>query len=383
MAGQKRTKTEYRGIYYNETTGKYDIKFNYKSYNAAKQRNDYKSKWKYNVATIGEAKAELALMQSGKNRQEDRDITLQGAFELWKNKARAQDYSPATVVNTEQHIRMLSEFIPMDTAIQNITEDVYEDIFARCRSKYKDETIKTLNATLRKLINLAYKKRLLGENPLVRMDNVKTKKTEKVRVITTGEWKKIDSFFNSEKKRKYKKLRFMVNILYYTGIRIGECLALTWDDFEEFVRSAEQNEGGAEQSKKGMRLSISKTILQDGTPKDTTKNKKNRKIPLSPEVVGLYTENYEIRAEERSDRIFTCTYNTYIWYLTMVCRKTGIPHCSCHSFRHTFISNLIRKGVPLPVIEKVSGDTQKTIFERYSHMFEDDEGLVLRALENL
>ena len=378
MAGQKRTKTEYRGIYYNETTGKYDIKFNYKSYNAAKQRNDYKSKWKYNVATIGEAKAELALMQSGKNRQEDRDITLQGAFELWKNKARAQDYSPATVVNTEQHIRMLSEFIPMDTAIQ----DVYEDIFARCRSKYKDETIKTLNATLRKLINLAYKKRLLGENPLVRMDNVKTKKTEKVRVITTGEWKKIDSFFNSEK-RKYKKLRFMVNILYYTGIRIGECLALTWDDFEEFVRSAEQNEGGAEQSKKGMRLSISKTILQDGTPKDTTKNKKNRKIPLSPEVVGLYTENYEIRAEERSDRIFTCTYNTYIWYLTMVCRKTGIPHCSCHSFRHTFISNLIRKGVPLPVIEKVSGDTQKTIFERYSHMFEDDEGLVLRALENL
>ena len=382
MAGQKRTKTEYRGIYYNETTGKYDIKFNYKSYNAAKQRNDYKSKWKYNVATIGEAKAELALMQSGKNRQEDRDITLQGAFELWKNKARAQDYSPATVVNTEQHIRMLSEFIPMDTAIQNITEDVYEDIFARCRSKYKDETIKTLNATLRKLINLAYKKRLLGENPLVRMDNVKTKKTEKVRVITTGEWKKIDSFFNSEK-RKYKKLRFMVNILYYTGIRIGECLALTWDDFEEFVRSAEQNEGGAEQSKKGMRLSISKTILQDGTPKDTTKNKKNRKIPLSPEVVGLYTENYEIRAEERSDRIFTCTYNTYIWYLTMVCRKTGIPHCSCHSFRHSFISNLIRKGVPLPVIEKVSGDTQKTIFERYSHMFEDDEGLVLRALENL
>lgn len=163
----------------------------------------------------------------------------------------------------------------------------------------------------------------------------------------------------------------------------AECLALTWDDFEEFVRSAEQNEGGAEQSKKGMRLSISKTILQDGTPKDTTKNKKNRKIPLSPEVVGLYTENYEIRAEERSDRIFTCTYNTYIWYLTMVCRKTGIPHCSCHSFRHTFISNLIRKGVPLPVIEKVSGDTQKTIFERYSHMFEDDEGLVLRALENL
>lgn len=392
MAGQKRTKTEYRGIYYNETTGKYDIKFNYKVYNPAKQKNDYKSKWKYNLASITEAKTELALMQSGKNRQEDRDITLQGAFELWKNKARAQDYSKATIINTEQHIRMLSEFIPMDTEIRNITEDVYEDIFARCRGKYKDETIKTLNATLRKLINLAYKKRLLGENPLARMDNVKTKKTEKVRVITTGEWKKIDGFFDSGKK-KYKKLRFMVNILYYTGIRIGECLALTWEDFEEFVRDCERGRGEAsgqteaefqgDGSSKGMRLNISKTVLQDGTPKDTTKNKKNRKIPLSPQVIRLYGENYEARSGERSDRIFTSTYNTYIWYLAMVCRKTGIPHCSCHSFRHTFISNLIRKGVPLPVIEKVSGDTQKTIFERYSHIFEDDEGLVLRALENL
>ena len=37
----------------------------------------------------------------------------------------------------------------------------------------------------------------------------------------------------------------------------------------------------------------------------------------------------------------------------------------------------------MPVIEKVSGDTQKTIFERYSHMFDDDDGLVLDALENL
>ena len=35
------------------------------------------------------------------------------------------------------------------------------------------------------------------------------------------------------------------------------------------------------------------------------------------------------------------------------------------------------------MIEKVSGDTQKTIFDRYSHMFDDDEDLVLKALENL
>lgn len=39
--------------------------------------------------------------------------------------------------------------------------------------------------------------------------------------------------------------------------------------------------------------------------------------------------------------------------------------------------------MPLPVIEKVSGDIQETIFKRYSHMFEGDEKIVLRALEEL
>ena len=69
--------------------------------------------------------------------------------------------------------------------------------------------------------------------------------------------------------------------------------------------------------------------------------------------------------------------------ITKACRETGIEHCSLHDFRHTFISNLIIKNVPLPVIEKVSGDIQETIFKRYSHMFEGDEKIVLRALEEL
>lgn len=61
----------------------------------------------------------------------------------------------------------------------------------------------------------------------------------------------------------------------------------------------------------------------------------------------------------------------------------GIQAYNCHSFRHTYISNLIRQCVPISVIEQVSGDTQETILKRYSHMFEGDENLVLEALERV
>ena len=69
--------------------------------------------------------------------------------------------------------------------------------------------------------------------------------------------------------------------------------------------------------------------------------------------------------------------------LQMACNKSGLPAYHCHEFRHSFISNLISKGVPLPVISKVSGDTQETILKRYSHMFESDEVMVLTALADL
>lgn len=394
-----RTKTKYKNIYYNENTKKYDIKYNYKVYDPLTQKNKYKAKWVYNLLTVAEAKQELAKLQTGTNKAEDKDITLRGAHELWKNKAQAQNYSAITLRNTKQDLKMLSQFISLDTKIKDITEDVYYKVFGDVRAHgYSGETIYSMNATFRKLINLSYKKRLISDNPLNRTENIKTKKKEKIRILTNDEWEKLDTHFNNTQFvrlgiDRYKKFRFMFNVLYYTGIRIGECLALTWQDFEEFNYYSEKDEqplrlAGTKATDNehlsGMRLRVTKA-LADGTIKGT-KNSKPRTVPLSPIVERLYWKNYNAHIErggKPTERIFNYTYSNCLDQITKACKKVNIEHCSCHDFRHTFISNMIRKNVPLPVIEKVSGDTQETIFKRYSHMFEQDEVLVLKALENL
>ena len=66
MAGQKRTKTQYKCIYFNEDTKKYDVKYNFRVYDPLTKKNKSKSKWIYNQRTIGEAKKALADMQTGK-----------------------------------------------------------------------------------------------------------------------------------------------------------------------------------------------------------------------------------------------------------------------------------------------------------------------------
>lgn len=403
MAGKvKRTKTKYAGVYYNENTKKYDVKYNYTVYNPLKKANDYKAKWIYNIPTITEAKAQLAKLQTNGVKDSDKDITLSGAFDLWKIKAQGQDFSPVTINNTSEHMRMIYQFLPAETKLKDITEDVYYKFCADVREhNYADETLRSINATFRKLINLCYKKKLIKENVLSYADNMRTKQKEDYRIISIEEYDEIDKYFKNNSFwrlgiNNYPKYRLLFSLLFYTGLRIGECIALTYADFEDFTYykktedkpliiapSSELTEGKHLQ---GMRVKVTKAYVSDIKLTKDPKNFKKRAIPLSPHPTRLFMrikEEHLMKGGSLDDKIFNWTHGACDTALKKACKECDLPAYSCHEFRHTFISNLIRKGVPLPVIEKVSGDTQETILKRYSHMFESDEVMILSALQDL
>ena len=135
---------------------------------------------------------------------------------------------------------MIYQFLPEDTKLKDIDEDVYYKFCSDIRKHgYSDETLYSINATFRKMLNLAYKKRLIKENILNYADNMKTKQKEEYKVISKEEFDEIDKYFKANKffrlgVNNYPKYRLLFNLLYYCGLRIGECIALTYADFEEF-----------------------------------------------------------------------------------------------------------------------------------------------------
>lgn len=399
----KRTKTKYANIYYNESTKKYDVKFNYKVYNATTQKNEYKQKWVYNLNTITEARAELVNLQAQGKKAEDKDITLEGIYNLWVKQSGVTGKSDVTVRNTEQQYNMLIKFIPKETLLKNITDDVYYDCFDKIKNHgYSEETIHSLNACFRKLVNLAFKKGLIQENPLYRAENVKTKKKkgDQYRILTHEEFEKLDAYFNNTKfyrlgKEVHRKYRLLFNVLYYSGVRIGEALALTYNDFKEFsyYRTDEKKplrlvptDTTKDKHIVGMKITVVKSYVSEMKITKTPKNEVNRDIPIPPCVERLFLIDKSIHLQnggELTDRVFQNDYGTYLEAITNACNKVNIEHISPHGFRHTYISNLLSKGVPLPAIEAVSGDTQTTILETYSHLLEDDILKVLTVMQNL
>ena len=188
----------------------------------------------------------------------------------------------------------------------------------------------------------------------------------------------------------------MFNILYYCGLRIGECLALTYNDFEEFsyyrkteekpIRIAPTSEATEKAHLQGMRININKAYVSAIKLTKDPKNLKKRSIPLAPAPERLFMrikEEHLLKDGSMEDKIFNWQYGLCDKTIKKACKDLELPSFSCHMFRHTFISNLIKSNVPLSVIEKVSGDTQEIILKRYSHMFESDEIMILEAMKNL
>lgn len=401
MADKVRTKTKYKSIYYNNTTKKYDVKYNYKEYDIKTGKNRYRAKWSYNLNTITEARAELARLQTSGVKIDDKDITLKGAYDLWEIKAIGQNFSPITIKNTSNFMTMIYQFLPASTKLKDIDEDVYYKFCANIRSQgYSEETLFSLNTTFRKIINHAFKKRLITNNFLLYTDNMKTKRKEDYRVISKEEYDLIDNYFKDNKcvrkgKNSFKEYRFIYNLLFFTGIRIGEALALRYCDFEEFsyykksdepLRISPTSESINNKHLQGMRVIIDKAYVSREKLLKDTKNYKKRTVPLSPSTERLYMrlkEEHLLSGGNIEDKIFNYEYSTYDSTIKKACKRLELEPCSCHDFRHTFISNLIKKNIPLTVIEKVSGDNQNTILQRYSHMFESDEVMILTALQDL
>ena len=200
----------------------------------------YKQKWKYGILTIKEAKTELAKLQNDGVLAKDKDITLEDAYKLWLVRAETQNFSPASVKNTASYLKMLYKFIPKETNMNDITSDMYEKVMNKVRKYgYSDETIRNVNATFRKLIHLCYRKKLVATNILEYADNIRTKSKSSYRIIPKEEFDSIINYLKTHKSvrlgiNNYPKYVLMFSLLYYTGIRLGECLALQYYDFEFF-----------------------------------------------------------------------------------------------------------------------------------------------------
>lgn len=200
---------------------------------------------------------------------------------------------------------------------------------------------------------------------------IRPKSQEKqVSSFTVEEQKKIEEYVLSSKKPKL----LGIVICLYTGLRIGELLALEFDDVE---------------FETGL-LSVTKTCYDTKQQKHVVEQPKtkssNRVIPLPWQVINIIKELQKTSTKyivsESNKPILVRSYQRSF---ELLLKKLGIPHKGFHSLRHTFATRALECGMDVRTLSEILGHKNVSItLNRYAHsMLEHKQEMMNKMAKTL
>ena len=212
--------------------------------------------------------------------------------------------------------------------------------------------LKTIHNQLSAIFNHACKFYGLAVNPAAKVGNMGKDQRKDMEIWTRDEYSK----FANETMDK-PRFFYAFEVLYWTGIREGELLALTPKDFDFEKQTLSI-------TKSYQRINKRDVITEPKTPKS------NRviKIPdfLVKEIQDYIAQLYAIAPE---DRLFAVSTNQLTREMARASKAAGVKKIRIHDLRHTHISQLIEMGFSAVAIGDRVGHESVEITYRYAHLF--------------
>ena len=120
-------------------------------------------------------------------------------------------------------------------------------------------------------------------------------------------------------------------ILYWCGIRLGELLALTAEDFDF--------------EKKTLRINKSYQHIRGKDVITTPKTRKSNRVLTLPDFLAEEMQDYISRLPylKVDDRIFTITKSGLHHEMDRGCRETGVKRIRVHDLRHPYVKHTTKK----------------------------------------
>lgn len=234
--------------------------------------------------------------------------------------------------------------------------------------KYSQTYIKTMNNQLVAIFNYAVRFYNLKENPCHKAGSIGKKNADEMNIWSTEEFGK---FINSEKLvNPIAKTGFQ--ILFWTGLRIGELLALTREDIDLEKKTLRVN-------KSYQRLKGRDIITTPKTPRS------NRIIEISDNLVNVL-ENYfeKLYDLKKKDRIFQCTKYLFEHEIKRIAKAENMESIRLHDLRHSHASLLIHLGVnPVLISKRLGHEKVETTLNTYSHIYPNANISMMNLLNDI
>ena len=348
--------------YKDEKTGKWFAKFYYTNWQGIK-----KQKWKRGFATKKEA---LGFERDFLEKQSaNPDMTFQNLYEIYMEDMAARLkqstlLTKKTVLQT--HILPFFDNKPINE-IKASDVRRWQAKLMSSPNNYSQTYLKKINTELNSIINYAKRFYDLNTNPCGKAGTIGKAKAEEMDYWTYDEY---IAFREGVKDKPLSYICF--EVLYWTGMREGELLALSPTDID-FDNKL---------------ISINRTYQRIGgkdvfTSPKTRKSKRKIPIPdfLCQELSDYIQSRYMLDADER---LFPVTKSYLSHEMIRGCKNTGVKKIRIHDIRHSHASLLINQGCDALVLaDRLGHEKVSTTLNTYSHLFPHKQQELVNNLEQL
>jgi integrase len=222
------------------------------------------------------------------------------------------------------------------------------------KSGYADTYLKTINSQLSAIFNYAVQIYNLPSNPCRKVKGMGKYKAKEMSIWTQEEF---EQFLPCVSDKAYSRYGFL--IFFWTGVRLGELLALTQGDFDL--------------DKKIMIINKSCQYINGERVITTPKTEKsNRTITLPDNLVVELKEFFShLYGYQPNDPIFPVTKSYFENEMRRGAALAGIDKIRIHDLRHSHASLLISKlNVPVIAVSRRLGHENVSVtLNTYGHLY--------------
>ena len=272
----------------------------------------------------------------------------------------------------EQHIKDKTGSIELNDLSPLVLQSFITELLQRGNKKTgKGLSANSVNAVISVIQSSLKTAHLWGLTKDYTADKLKRPKLKEkpVECFTLAEQKQIEQAVLNDKKDKL----YGIILCLYSGLRIGELIALQWSDID-FAKGI---------------LTVSKSCHdgKDGLVIDEPKTATSRRtIPLPKQLMPLVK-----MLKKRSDSDFVVSSHgkpvsvrSYQRSFELLLKKLDIPHRGFHSLRHTFATRAIECGMDVKTLSEILGHKNPTVtLNRYAHSLMEHKQDMMNRLGKL